>query len=79
MFLTEIMDMRFEKDETKKATLKEQLISESIPYFCKKWDVRAGENGGYIAIKKVSSIILLQKTTAVSMSFSSSQYFFYFY
>lgn len=48
-----MMDMRFEKDETKKATMKEHLLSETVPYFCKKWDTQAGQNGGYIAIKKV--------------------------
>lgn len=56
-FVTEIMDMRFEKDETKKATMKEQLISETLPAICKKWDTRAGQNGGYIAHKKVTNIM----------------------
>lgn len=58
-----MMDMRFEKDETKKATMKEHLLSETVPYFCKKWDTSAGENGGYIAIKKVRcgiDFVLLQ-------------------
>lgn len=46
--------MRFEKDETRKATMKEQLLCETLPYFCKRWNEQAGENGGYIAIKKVN-------------------------
>lgn len=52
-FFLELMDMRFEKDETKKSTLKEQFKSETLPFFCKKWDAQAGQNGGYIALKKV--------------------------
>lgn len=48
--------MRFQKDETVRATLKEQLLSETIPAICKKWNERAGQNGGYIAAKKVITI-----------------------
>lgn len=53
------MDMRFEKDESKKATMKEHLLNETIPYFFKKLDAQAETNAGYIATKKVSKFSVI--------------------
>lgn len=47
------MEARFEKDESKKATLKEQAVNETLPNTLKKLEAKAASNGGYIATKKV--------------------------
>lgn len=45
--------MRFGSDGSKKEELKSQLLCETLPYYCKRWDTLAEENGGYIAISRV--------------------------
>ncbi|CAG9820849.1 unnamed protein product [Phaedon cochleariae] len=49
-----LYDFAFEKDEEKKKTLEPVLANETVPFFLKKFDEKAGENGGFIAIKRIS-------------------------
>ncbi|CAH1163519.1 unnamed protein product [Phaedon cochleariae] len=43
-----------EKDEEKKKTMEQVVVNETVPFFLKRFNGRAGDNGGYIAIKRIS-------------------------
>lgn len=62
MFL-EILDMILEKDETKKESLREKLDNETLPFYLSRLDNIAKENGGHLALKRVSIYTLIKTGT----------------
>lgn len=54
LLFTEIAVYNIEKDETRKAQLKETLFKETIPYYLTRFDSITAANDGYLAIGKLT-------------------------
>ncbi|CAH1163518.1 unnamed protein product [Phaedon cochleariae] len=48
-----------EKDEEKKKTMEQVVVNETVPFFLKRFNDEAGDNGGFIAIKRISWVDIL--------------------
>lgn len=54
LFVTEIAVYNIEKQEIRKAQLKETLLRETIPYYLARFDSITAANDGYLAIGRLT-------------------------
>ncbi|XP_022903524.2 glutathione S-transferase-like [Onthophagus taurus] len=68
-FRMKAVPIYMESDPDKKEVIKQDFLVETVPYYLEKFDKIAGENGGFMAIKKFTwaDIVMLTVTDLVSV------------
>lgn len=57
IFFVEVAPLFSETDAEKKETLKQSLLTETIPFYAERFEKRINENNGYLAANKVQTLL----------------------